>query len=80
MSEPSDLELLELDLHLGVGCISLGPLRYCMDAIKWGTDYFIKVHHEPYGLFGEVHSLFLQPLTVFILCTKTGHHSHFISQ
>lgn len=61
MSEPSDLELLELDLHLGVYHWN------CMDAIKWGTDYFIKVHHEPYVLFGEVHSLFLQPLTVFIL-------------
>jgi endoglucanase len=32
----------------------VGQLGYCMDAIKWGTDYFIKAHHEPDVLFGEV--------------------------
>jgi endoglucanase len=33
---------------------AVGQLQYCMDAIKWGTDYFIKAHPEPYLLFGEI--------------------------
>lgn len=31
-----------------------GQLGYALDAIKWGTDYFIKAHSEPQVLWGEV--------------------------
>ncbi|XP_031497584.1 endoglucanase 6-like isoform X1 [Nymphaea colorata] len=31
-----------------------GELRHAMEAIKWGTDYFIKAHPQPYVLYGEV--------------------------
>ncbi|KAJ3694611.1 hypothetical protein LUZ60_010091 [Juncus effusus] len=31
-----------------------GELSNAMDAVKWGTDYFIKAHPEPYVLYGEV--------------------------
>jgi hypothetical protein len=29
-------------------------LSNALDAIKWGTDYFIKAHPQPYVLYGEV--------------------------
>lgn len=29
-------------------------LDYALEAIKWGTDYFIKAHPEPNVLWGEV--------------------------
>ncbi|KAL3699271.1 hypothetical protein R1sor_017293 [Riccia sorocarpa] len=32
----------------------LGQLQYALDAIKWGTDYFIKAHPEPNVLWAEV--------------------------
>ncbi|KAA8528240.1 hypothetical protein F0562_035509 [Nyssa sinensis] len=31
-----------------------GELGHAMDAIKWGTDYLIKAHPQPYVLYGEV--------------------------
>ncbi|KAJ7279858.1 hypothetical protein O6H91_Y373900 [Diphasiastrum complanatum] len=31
-----------------------GQLGYALEAIKWGTDYFIKAHPEPNVLWGEV--------------------------
>lgn len=31
-----------------------GELGNSIDAIKWGTDYFIKAHPEPNVLYGEV--------------------------
>ncbi|OMP02983.1 Glycoside hydrolase, family 9 [Corchorus olitorius] len=31
-----------------------GELGHAMEAIKWGTDYLIKAHPEPYVLYGEV--------------------------
>ncbi|MBA0735354.1 hypothetical protein Gogos_019210, partial [Gossypium gossypioides] len=30
-----------------------GELRHAMEAVKWGTDYLIKAHPEPYVLYGE---------------------------
>ncbi|XP_023636775.1 endoglucanase 19 isoform X2 [Capsella rubella] len=33
---------------------SNGELGHAMDAVKWGTDYFIKAHPEPNVLYGEV--------------------------
>ncbi|KAH6761458.1 glycosyl hydrolase 9C2 [Perilla frutescens var. hirtella] len=31
-----------------------GQLQHALDAVKWGTDYFIKAHPQPYVLYGEV--------------------------
>ncbi|CAI9094296.1 OLC1v1030011C1 [Oldenlandia corymbosa var. corymbosa] len=31
-----------------------GELSHALDAIKWGTDYFIKAHPQPDVLYGEV--------------------------
>ncbi|XP_023521373.1 endoglucanase 6-like [Cucurbita pepo subsp. pepo] len=31
-----------------------GELGHALDAVKWGTDYLIKAHPEPYVLYGEV--------------------------
>ncbi|CAM6036387.1 unnamed protein product [Sphagnum compactum] len=33
---------------------SANQLEYALDAIQWGTDYFIKAHTAPNVLFGEV--------------------------
>ncbi|CAH8272908.1 unnamed protein product [Arabidopsis lyrata] len=33
---------------------SNGELGHAIDAVKWGTDYFIKTHPEPNVLYGEV--------------------------
>uniref|UniRef100_A0A7N0RCA9 Endoglucanase n=1 Tax=Kalanchoe fedtschenkoi TaxID=63787 RepID=A0A7N0RCA9_KALFE len=31
-----------------------GELGHAMDAVKWGTDYLIKAHPQPFVLYGEV--------------------------
>jgi len=31
-----------------------GELGHAMEAVKWGTDYFIKAHPQPNVLYGEV--------------------------
>ncbi|KAG5539556.1 hypothetical protein RHGRI_019926 [Rhododendron griersonianum] len=31
-----------------------GELSHAMDAVKWGTDYLIKAHPQPFVLYGEV--------------------------
>jgi hypothetical protein len=31
-----------------------GELEHAMEAIKWGTDYFIKAHTSPNVLWAEV--------------------------
>ncbi|CAN6344886.1 unnamed protein product [Urochloa humidicola] len=41
-------------LEYGKQMASAGELRNAMDAVKWGTDYFIKAHPEPDVLYGEV--------------------------
>ena len=33
---------------------STGELQHVHEAIRWGTDYFIKAHPEPNLLWGEV--------------------------
>jgi hypothetical protein len=33
---------------------SANQLAYALDAIQWGTDYFIKAHTAPNVFFGEV--------------------------
>jgi Glycosyl hydrolase family 9 len=47
-------------IEYGKQMASSGELGHAMDAVKWGTDYFIKAHPEPYVLYGEVlYCLFL---------------------
>ncbi|XP_030951891.1 endoglucanase 6 isoform X2 [Quercus lobata] len=41
-------------LEYGKQMASSGELRHAIDAVKWGTDYLIKAHPEPYVLYGEV--------------------------
>ncbi|KAJ3701131.1 hypothetical protein LUZ61_004836 [Rhynchospora tenuis] len=41
-------------IEYGKQMASSGELGHAMDAVKWGTDYFIKAHPEPYVLYGEV--------------------------
>jgi hypothetical protein len=41
-------------LEYGKQMASAGELQNAMDAVKWGTDYFIKAHPEPDVLYGEV--------------------------
>ncbi|KAJ3694884.1 hypothetical protein LUZ60_000261 [Juncus effusus] len=33
---------------------STGELQHALEAIKWGTDYFVKAHTSPYVLWAEV--------------------------
>lgn len=35
-----------------------GQMGYAMEAIKWGTDYFIKAHPQPNVLYGQVRFYF----------------------
>jgi len=48
-------------IEYGSQMASQGQLGYSLEAIQWGTDYFIKAHPEPNVLYGEVPflSLFL---------------------
>lgn len=41
-------------LEYGKQMAASGELKNAMDAVKWGTDYFIKAHPEPDVLYGEV--------------------------
>ncbi|CAI9762577.1 unnamed protein product [Fraxinus pennsylvanica] len=41
-------------IEYGTQISSSGELGNVLDAIKWGTDYLIKAHPQPYVLYGEV--------------------------
>ncbi|KAK4338501.1 hypothetical protein RND71_042988 [Anisodus tanguticus] len=41
-------------LEYGRQMAASGELSHAMDAVKWGTDYLLKAHPEPYVLYGEV--------------------------
>ncbi|XP_072998675.1 endoglucanase 19-like isoform X1 [Typha latifolia] len=41
-------------LEYGKQIAESGEMGHAMDAVKWGADYFIKAHPEPYVLYGEV--------------------------
>ena len=36
------------------GYAKAGMLEYLRDAVKWGTDYFIKAHVSPNEFYGQV--------------------------
>lgn len=46
---------------LSWGCVEFqkeiaasNQLQHALDAIKWGTDYFMKAHTQPHVLWGQV--------------------------
>ncbi|KAM2032765.1 hypothetical protein ACFX1T_014748 [Malus domestica] len=41
-------------IEYGKQMAASGELGHAMEAVKWGTDYFIKAHPEPNVLYGEV--------------------------
>jgi hypothetical protein len=41
------------------GYAKSGQTNYLLDAVKWGTDYFIKAHISPNVLYGQVFFIFL---------------------
>ncbi|KAK1378142.1 Endoglucanase [Heracleum sosnowskyi] len=41
-------------IEYGKQLAASGELGHALDAIKWGTDYLIKAHPEPYVFYGEV--------------------------
>lgn len=56
-------------IEYGKQMAASGELGHAMDAVKWGTDYFIKAHPQPYVLYGEVvfFSLFFSLLVALFL-------------
>ena len=36
------------------GYANSGQTNYLLEAVKWGTDYFIKAHISPNVLYGQV--------------------------
>lgn len=53
-------------IEYGKQMAASGELGHAMNAIKWGTDYFIKAHPQPNVLYGEVPYL----LCFFFLFTE----------
>nr|CAB3445607.1 unnamed protein product [Digitaria exilis] len=41
-------------IEYGDGVVAAGELRHALQAIKWGTDYFIKAHTSPNELWAQV--------------------------
>lgn len=41
-------------IEYGKQMASSGELGHAISAVKWGTDYLIKAHPQPYVLYGEV--------------------------
>ncbi|XP_004503629.1 endoglucanase 6 [Cicer arietinum] len=41
-------------IEYGKQMATSGELGHAMEAVKWGTDYFIKAHPQPNVLYGEV--------------------------
>ncbi|KAL6627186.1 hypothetical protein ACP70R_030912 [Stipagrostis hirtigluma subsp. patula] len=41
-------------LEYGEQMAAAGELGHAVEAVKWGTDYFVKAHPEPNVLYGEV--------------------------
>ena len=54
-----------------------GELGHSIDAIKWGTDYFIKAHPEPNVLYGEV---FLLMVTLLFILKDFPNFKFYFSQ
>lgn len=54
--------ILEYGRQMGAS----GELGHAMDAVKWGTDYLLKAHPEPYVLYGEVIYIFTISVKIYL--------------
>ena len=57
------------------GYANAGQTSYLLQAVKWGTDYFIKAHVSPFVFYGQVKILYIQitqVLIVILLYTTTN--------
>jgi hypothetical protein len=52
-------------LEYGEQMAAAGELGHAMEAVKWGTDYFVTAHPEPNVLYGEVQ---IPCLPLFFFC------------
>ncbi|KAL2516700.1 Endoglucanase 6 [Abeliophyllum distichum] len=59
-------------IEYGSQMASSGELGHAIASVKWGTDYLIKSHPQPYVLYGEVGDGHTGPL----LLAKAGGHDH----
>jgi hypothetical protein len=48
-------------IEYGGDVAAAGELGHALEAVKWGTDYFIKAHTQPDELWAEVTPLLLTP-------------------
>ena len=55
-------------LEYGDQMAAAGELGHAVEAVKWGTDYFVKAHPEPNVLYGEVGPLV--GFQVLVHCTS----------
>lgn len=49
-------------IEYGKEMASAGELEHALEAIKWGTDYFIKAHTSPNVLWAEVELIIIYKL------------------
>lgn len=60
-------------LEYGKQMAASDELGHAMDAVKWGTDYFVKAHPEPNVLYGEVRNLhFISFCIILLLVASEG--------
>jgi len=48
---------------------SIGELKIALEALKWGSDYFLKAHVSTYELYGQVMTIFSNVLFQKIIIT-----------
>lgn len=58
-------------IEYGKQMAASGELGHAMNAVKWGTDYFIKAHPQPNVLYGEVPNLLCFFLFTEFVVVKT---------
>lgn len=65
-------------IEYGEDIAAAGEYRYALEAIKWGTDYFVKAHTHPHVLWVQVcvkkfTSIMTPLISKWIHCTMLGH-------
>lgn len=63
---------IEYEAHLSIA----GQLSYVRDAIKWGTDYFLKAHTKPDELYVQVYSALLPDYTHYVTKSVTQYSTY----
>ena len=54
-------------IEFGDDVAAAGEWGHALEAIKWGTDYFVKAHTEPFVYWAEVPPLLLLLLLLLLL-------------